>query len=247
MPHPYQATIDLLHQIVDRLPPRFPRELGRYMALRLGELERDQSVSREALDRAVAEFGTYTWHYRRAWEETYEREGKKEEERRFLELLPAALRERVAQDVAARGKASGKNFSPSTAVEGEREGEAMVRRSPQDIVRSPTFERYTPEDRLIIEEALLRARREAGDQLGARLLAGELPDYEDVALRWKQERLKLEEQLLKLQKIAREKPHLSREIENVVADYELGFSGWTGREPTLAELKGVVSDYANRA
>ncbi|MBI4434909.1 hypothetical protein HY635_03810, partial [Candidatus Uhrbacteria bacterium] len=82
--HPLQSTLDLLHQVVDRLPPRFPRELGRYMAQRLGELERDQSVNREALDRVVAEFGMYTWHYRRAWEEVYERNAKADEERRFL-------------------------------------------------------------------------------------------------------------------------------------------------------------------
>lgn len=238
--HPLQATIDLLHQIVDRLPPRFPRELGRYLAGRLAEIERDQSVSREALDRAVAEFGKYTWHYRRAWEEVYDREGRGDEERRFLEFLPNALRERVVEDVkGVKGVEGVKDFFPS--FRGGARGGA------QDIVRSQAFERYTPEDRLVIEEALLRARREASDQLGARLLAGELPDYEEVALRWKQERLKIEEQLLRLRKIAREKPHISREIENVIADYELGFSGWTGREPTLAELKGVVADYANRA
>jgi hypothetical protein len=121
------------------------------------------------------------------------------------------------------------------------------RTRPQDIVRSKQFERYTPEDRLVIEEALLRARREAGDRLGARLLAGELPDYEEVALKWKRERLDIEEQLLRLRKIAREKPHLAHEIENVIKDYELGFSGWTGREPTLPELRGVVADYANRS
>ena len=230
MPHPLQSTLDLLHQIVDRLPPRFPRELGRYMMMRLGELERDQSVSRDALDRVVSEFGKYTWHERRAWEEVYERNAKADEERRFLELLPAAVRERVMGDT--------NNFSPS--FRGGASGGAGA------IVRLPAFERYTPEDRLIIEEALLRARREAGDRLGARLLAGELPEYEEVALRWKRERLNIEEQLLKLQKIARAKPPLAREIQNVIQDYELGFSGWTGREPTLEELRGVVADYVNR-
>lgn len=237
MPHPYQPTIDLLHQIVDRLPPLFPRELGRYMALRLGELERDVSVSREALDRIVAEFGAYTWHYRRAWEEIYQRDGAPTEERLFLEQLPQNLRERIERDVAV---AKGESVSGGKS----------------QIVRLPAFEQnYTPEERLIIEETLLRARRGAGDQLGARLLAGEIPDpdaavgtsYEEIALRWKQERLRIEEQFFNLRKIAREKSHLAREIWNVIADYELGFSGWTGREPTLAELKGVVADYANRA
>lgn len=196
------------------------------MAMRLAELERDESVRREALDRVVAEFGKYSWPYRHAWEEVYGQEGKQAEERRFLELLPAAVREHVQTDVSG----------------GARGGVAS------EIVRLPIFEKnYTPEDRLIIEEALLRARREAGDQLGARLLAGELPEYEEVALRWKQERLKLEEQLLKLRNIAREKSNLAEEIQRVLADYDVGFSGLMGREPTLAELKGVVADYANRA
>ncbi|MDO8599645.1 MAG: hypothetical protein Q7S02_06065 [bacterium] len=240
MGHPQHATIDLLHAFVDRLPPRFPRELGRYMAVRLGELERDTSVSREALDRVVAEFGKYTWHERRAWEEVYERAGKADEEQRFLTALPGALRERVLDHA--------KGFSPATAGGGEREGVARgAGRSPCDVVRLPAFERYTPEDRLIIEEALLRARRDAADRLGARLLAGELPDYDAVALRWKQERLRIEEQLLQLRTIAREKPALGAEITKVVTDYEIGFSGLMGREPTLMELRGVVADYANRS
>ncbi|MBI4434264.1 hypothetical protein HY635_00370, partial [Candidatus Uhrbacteria bacterium] len=207
--------------------------------------ERDQSVNREALDRVVAEFGMYTWHYRRAWEEVYERNAKADEERRFLEVLPTALREQVLRDSGSvRGKTPDVEEERS---DGSTSGVGVRTRRPQDIVRLPAFEHYTPEDRLIIEEALLRARREAGDQLGAQLLAGELPDYEEVALRWKQERLRIEEQLLKLRKIARAKPPLAREIQNVIADYELGFSGWTGREPTLTELKGVVADYANRS
>ncbi|MBI4450294.1 hypothetical protein HY634_04495 [Candidatus Uhrbacteria bacterium] len=229
--HPLQSTLDLLHVIVDRLPPRFPRELGRYMMMRLGELERDQGVSRDVLDRTVAEFGKYTWHYRRTWEEVYEREGKPEEERRFLELLPSTVRERVAGDT--------NNFSPSSR--GGASGGAGA------IVRLPAFEQYTPEDRLIIEEALLRARREAGDRLGARLLAGELPEYEEVALRWKRERLSIEEQLLAMRRIAREKPSLAEEIRRVVEDYELGLSGLMGREPTLAELRGQVQNYTEMA
>jgi len=236
MTHPYQSTIDLLHVLVDRLPPRFPRELGRYMATRLAELERDQSVHREALDRVVAEFGKYSWPYRRAWEEVYEREGKPMEEQRFLELLPPVVRERVVGDT--------KNFSPSTAVGGEGNGAG---RSPCDVVRLPVFERYTPEDRLVIEESLLRSRREAGDQLGARLLAGDLPEYEEVALRWKQERLKIEEQLLAMHRIAREKPPLAEEIQRVVDDYEVGFSGLMGREPIPTELAGVVADFSHRS
>lgn len=250
MSHPHQSTIDLLHALVDRLPPRFPRELGRYMVMRLGELERDAAVSREVLDRAVAEFGKYTWHERRAWQEVYEHEGKPGEERRFLAQLPATVRERVVGDT--------KHFSPATIVGGERpvsrslgevgEGVAQrVGRSPCDIVRLPAFERYTPEDRLIIEEALLRARRDAADHLGAQILAGDVPNYDDTVLHWKQERLRIEEQLLALRRIAREKPMLAPEITKVIADYDIGFSGLMGREPTLVELRGVISDYANRS
>lgn len=220
--HPQQSTIDLLHTLVDRLPPRFPRELGRYMIARVGELECDASVSHEALDRVVAEFGKYTWHYRRAWEEVYARAGVGDEEQRFLAALPSALRERAQVDAAAAGKRIG------------------------EVIRLPAFERYTPEDRLILEEALLRARRDASNRLGQRLLAGELPEYDATALRWKQERVKIEEQLLALDRIAHEKPALAEEIAKVVADYEVGFSGLMGREPTLTELRGVVADYTNR-
>jgi hypothetical protein len=191
----------------------------------VGELERDASVSREALDRVIAEFGKYTWHYRRAWEEVYRRDGEPEAERGFIAALPAALRERIEQDVAAASQ-------------------AQTLKS--QIVRLPVFERYTPEERLVVEEALLRSRRETADRLAQRIIAGEITDYDEGALRWKSERLRIEEELLALKRIARERPAFADEIQRLLEDYEIGFSGLAGREPTLAELQGMVRDYANR-
>ncbi|MFH1098420.1 MAG: hypothetical protein V1723_00610 [Candidatus Uhrbacteria bacterium] len=219
--HPHQSTIDLLRVLVGRIPPRFPRELGRYLAQRVEELARDASVTGEALDRALAEFGLYVWHYRKALEEIYAREAVGEESARFLELLSLALRERVTADAAASGLAD-----------------------PREIMRLPQFEaNYSPEDKLLIEEAMLHARRELEDNLRGQIESGEITDFDAVALRWKRERLAIEEQLLALAELARTKPQWAAEIRERIREFSLGFSGIVGEEPTLEKARQEVENY----
>lgn len=216
MPHPFQSSIDYLRWLVGRLPPKFPPELGRFMSIRVEEFARDARVTQEVIDRAAVEFGFYLWHYRKAFAEILAREGDAAIAQRFASALSADLNARVESESGGQ---------------------------PLEVARFPSFERaFTPEERLVIEEALLAARRAAAEDVRARIERGEIADYERTALRWKQERLRMEEQLLELRRLAREKPNLSGEILERVASFERGFVD-IDREPTLDELTHEVENY----
>ena len=224
MSHPQQSTIDLLRRMVVRVPPRFPRELGRYMNVRVEELARDVSVPEAVLTNVIAEFGRYLWHYRKAWEDVWTREGAPRVAPKFLEMLSGDVRARVEADVGA-------GFTPA--------------RSALEIMRLPQFESaYTPEEKLVIEEAGGGARHAAEEGLRDRIDRGEVADYDATVLRWKQERLRIEEQLLMLEQIAHARPQHASEIRSRIAQCEEGMAG-ISHEPTLRELQGEVENYRN--
>lgn len=219
-PHPHQSTVDLLRRMVARLPPKFPRALGRYMIERAETLARDAGIPAEELARSIAEFGVYLWHYRKAFEEAFAREGIPRWEERFLAELPGALRTRVV------GDASGRSL---------------------EIMRAPAFESaYSPEDKLVIEEALLTARRAVEEELRDRVDRGEVADYDHRVLAWKHVRLDMEEALLSLRELATAKPAWAREILDKLRTYEEGIAG-IGPEPTREELRKEVESYRNVA
>jgi hypothetical protein len=224
MKHPHQSSLDLLCTLAAGRPPRFPSVLGDYMEWRAKQLADDPSTTREAIDETIGEFGRYVWPFRRAWDELYVRDARKDERERFLGALPAGVVERAKRDAGAAGV------------------------TVQDVLRLPILEsNYIPEERLVLEDALREARHGASSALAARLDAGEIPDYETIAIRWKRERLDIEEQLIELQKLALRKPQWADEIANHVREFHLGFSGVVGETPTLHIVTGVVADYAGRA
>lgn len=222
MPHPYQATLDLLRVMIDRLPPRFPDLLASCARERLDVFAADAHVHSEALDAFAGTFGALVWPYRRAWEEVFAQDGAAIVERAFLEALPPALRAHVERDAAA------------------------AQEQPSGVLRLPAFEAYTPEDRLVAEEAYLAARHNAAGDLAGRIASGNLPRYDAAVLRWKEEGLRIEGALLELRALARTLPRWADEIGNIVREYELGFTGTLGREPTLDEVRGAVADYRGR-
>ncbi|MFH1430189.1 MAG: hypothetical protein ABIG71_01535 [Candidatus Uhrbacteria bacterium] len=193
------------------------------MQRRIAELRADAGVSREECEAVAIEFGMYSWHYRRAWEEVYARDGQVIATERLFDGMPESLGQRVRADADELGCGT------------------------IELMRMPVFEtNYTPEDRLVMEEAFLRARQDAAAELATRLRDGKIPDYERIVLRWKMERLKIEEELLSLRDVARKKPQWAAEIAGAIHEYELGFTGAMGMEATVEEVRGKVEEYTTR-
>lgn len=224
MSHSFQATIDLVRSIIAQTPPRFSVELAHALRERMEVLAADAGVTRAALDAFAIDVGKARWPYRRAWEECYAREGATMEREQFLAQLPHVLREHVESDV-----------------------DRTSFQAPQDILRLPAFEQYTPEDRLILEEALLAARHTTAAALARRVDTGDLPAYERDILQWEQQRIAIDAELLTLREFAREHPALAEEIAATIRAFELGFTGVLGTEPTLAAVRGSIADFRARA
>ncbi len=218
MPHPYQATIDLIKNVIHRLPGVFPEARHREMEAELMALERDPAASLETIEEKLIAFGAELWAYCEAYDKFYKIYGEQKERALMREKLSASSREALDKFVAEGGN-----------IESVRDGSR--------------FEHFFNADvREEIVEAELAAHDGVHEEM-EKLLAGEKQGDFSILLADFQEKQKaLAQKIDELAALADRMPSYAAEIGDKVKTFREGFA-YVEKLPSLQDIAQEIQYY----
>ncbi len=201
--------LELLRMAIDRLPPTFSADKKKRYAKQLDGFLKNPKASYEEIQDVIAALGKESWAFRKAYEEMYDRYGRASEEANLLEKLDRDVREKYERFVHEGGKINHIESAKSA-----------------DDLRNPSpFERYfTPEEKFVIEQALLAARDAARAEIDALVLDKKKDEYQALVAEYKKRQKTIMEKLDGLRKLASVSAKWEPAITDRVRTIEEGWS-----------------------
>ncbi len=220
MPHPHQATIDLMKAVIHKLPGVFPMARHQEMENAIIAFERDPNAKPEDIEAKLMEFGTEMWPYCEAYEAFYKINGEVKERALMREKL--SERARLALD---------KFVSEGGNIESVRQGDK--------------FEHFFDADiRAEIVGAELAAHDGVHEEM-EKMIAGQMKGDFDALLANHREKLAaISAKIKELENLATRSEKWSSEIRDKVKMFRQGFA-YIERAPTLDDVAREIQYYVD--
>jgi hypothetical protein len=185
--HPHASTLELLQLAIDALPPFFPKAEAADAQRRKDAFMKDASASYDAIHDLIAELGKRSWAQRKAYEEMFARYGRASEEAHLLDELDAGIRAKYERFLHEGGKLD--HIAHAT--------------SGGDIWKATPFERaFTPEEKFVIERALLAACDKAREEIRALVADAKREEYERIVRENHEKERRMEHMIAELRGLA---------------------------------------------
>lgn len=220
MPHKYQSTINIVKEVIHKLPCVFPQERHQEMENVIAAFERNPEAKFSEIETKLIEFGTELWPYTEA-------------HGAFHKIHGAALERKLL----------GEKLSPSARVELEKfvkEGGDI-----ESVRQGDKFEHFfSPDIRAEIIEAELAAHDQVHDAM-EKLMEGERRADFDALLRKYQDQLAaISAKINELEKLADRSAQWHDEILDKVKTFREGFA-YVERPPSLDDVNREIEYYVD--
>lgn len=207
-PH-LENELFLLKKAIEAMPFTFPdAQKARYLD-KLKEFEASPETDRKEIEEAIVEVGKASWPYRKAYEEMFKNYASEKYEQYFIDKLSEPTRKKYMEFKKRGGSIS-------------------------DFRRGRDFEEaFTPEENLVIEEAVFAARDGLKDYM-REVIREKSGEYEEALNIYQQKKHDLENMLQSLKDMAAKSEKWAPEILDKVSGLE---EGWSAVERDFDEDK----------
>jgi hypothetical protein len=209
--HPHKYTLDLLKIALDQLPETVPSDFVEAAFKDYEKFAENMAADPVMIEAKIAEVGKYSWSYRKAFIDLYEKYGKTREEEIFREKLTPDLREKYS-------------------------GWIKTGHTIHDARTGAEFEKFfTSDEKFAIENATLEAHDEVEEETSMMVQGDKKEEYAERLKHWQERQNIINDNIKALRDLAAESPKWTGEILEKARLYEEGWS-LVERDPDPYEL-----------
>lgn len=218
--HKYQSTIDIVKNVIHKLPTVFPQDRHQQMENAIVALERDPEAKIGEIEAKLIEFGMELWPYCEAYDKFYKIYGEAKERKLMRDKLSPAARAALDKFVADGGN-----------IESVRQGDK--------------FEHFFNADiRSEIIDAELAAHDGVHEEM-EKLISGEKrADFEALLADFRERQAAIAKKIAELKTLAARSPQWSAEILDKAKTFEEGFA-YVERPPSLDDVSREIEYYVD--
>ncbi len=218
MTHKYQSTIDIIKDVIHKLPCVFPQERHQEMENAIAAFERDPGAKLEDIEAKLIEFGAELWPYSEAHEAFHKIHGAAEEKRLMAEKLSPAARSEFEKFVKDGGDI-------------------------ESVRRGDKFEHFfSPEIRAEIVDAELAAHDEVHERMEKLLSGDKRQDFEALLANYREKLAAIVKKVGELEALGRRPSPWQAEITDKVKTFREGFA-YVERPPSLDDVSREIQYY----
>jgi len=217
MPHPFQATIDLLRNVIHAMPGVFPQERHQVMDGKLNEFERNPDATQEEIESALITYGGEIWPFREAYEEFHRAHGEERERALVREKLSPRAQEAFDRFLGEGGGV-------------------------EDVRQGAKFESFDTDLRAEIVHAELAAHDAVNAELEGRIAGAGKEEFEGLVESHRKKLAAIREKIAELRALASRSPKWAPEILDKARTFEQGFC-YLERAPSVEDVRREIQYY----
>jgi hypothetical protein len=218
MPHKYQSTINIIKEVIHKLPCVFPQERHQEMENAIAAFERDSDAKLEDIEAKLIAFGAELWPYGEAHDAFHKIHGAEAEKRLMAAKLSPPSRAELEKFLQGGGD-----------IESVRQGDK--------------FEHFfSPEIRAELIEAELAAHDEVHEEMEKLMAGDKRRDFDALLANYREKLAAIMKKIDELESLGRRPSEWQAEIIDKSKSFREGFA-YLERAPTLDDVSREVQYY----
>jgi hypothetical protein len=220
MSHPYQATIDMMKAVINKLPCVFPADRREAMEAAAEGFERDERARLEDIEKALVAFGLELWPYCEAHEAFHKIYGADKEKRLMAEKLSPAARAEFERFIKEGGD-----------IESVKEGEKFE-----------SF--FSPDIRAELVAAEIAAHDAIHEEMEKLVSGSRKAEFEALLKSYGEKMAAISGKISELEALAARSPERAGEIMDKAKTFREGFA-YVERAPSFDDVSREIQYYVD--